>query len=119
MALDWRDAYHQETLRKELVREIHRQSTAHDRDAMEAHRRRNAKTVPTYPAIAWGSLGLGGCAAFLLGLVVLVVASLALSCGMIRLTSQAKTAKPVPHQVTPKHQGHRRHEKSHHLFAPK
>lgn len=121
MALDWRDYQEQNERREKTVRDLQDAFQASNRRSEEAAQRRfsthHAKTIPTYPAMAWGSFGLGGCFAFLLGIVVLCVASLALCCGMIGFTSHAKPGHSVPHQTAPKHHGPRHHEKGLHPFS--
>lgn len=120
MAFDWRLHQEQVERNEKRVRDLQETFQGQNQRDSDAHRRKNAaqhaKTIPTYPAIAWGSLGLGGCAAFLLGIVFLAVASMTICCGMIHLTSHAKPSQPVPHQATPKHQGRPRHGTSIHPF---
>ena len=110
MAPDWRFYQEQEERRLRIVRGLEVASQARIQREKDAYRlRRSAestKTLPTYPAVSWGALGLGGLIVFGLELIALFIVASILSWGIISLTSRPKSHRSVPPKVAPRHKGH-------------
>lgn len=110
MAPDWRFFQEQEERRLRIVRGLEEASQARAQREKDAYRlRRSAaftRALPTYPAVKWGALGLGGLVAFGLGTIVVFIVALILSWGIISLTSRPKSFRSVPPKVAPRHKGH-------------